>query len=173
MKESQETLETSWNVVQKIGKKRKLFILAGILCVILLVAVWLVAMRLSATTTSMTLPTDKTQYTDTSVATLDKEGDALKNTYVHLVNVKIIGFVKDDSGSVVGANVMDNGSYTAIAQVIFPTGTDIAQINTGDTIEVWAGDDGAFSGKNAFGATVYEVAVLAGYLTDTTSGYTE
>ena len=60
---------------------------------------------------------------------------------------------------------------SGIIQVIFPSGTDLSQINTGDTIEVWGVDEGSFSGTNGFGATVQEVAVSAVYMTDQTTTY--
>ena len=61
--------------------------------------------------------------------------------------------------------------HRALFRSIFPSGTDLSQINTGDTIEVWGVDEGSFSGTNGFGATVQEVAVSAVYMTDQTTTY--
>ena len=82
----------------------------------------------------------------------------------------ILNFVKDSNGNTAGANV-DDGITSGVIQVIFPSGTDLSQINTGDTIEVWGVDEGSFSGTNGFGATVQEVAVSAVYMTDQTTTY--
>jgi hypothetical protein len=83
----------------------------------------------------------------------------------------IVNFVKDDSGNTAGANVND-GLDSGVIQVLFPSGTDISKINQGDSIEVWGSDQGTFSGQNAFGATIQEVAVGAIYLNDQTTMYT-
>jgi hypothetical protein len=106
--------------------------------------------------------------TDTTVATLDKDGAADMGNDVHFT-CTIVAFVKDSSGTTAGANVTDaSGSFV---QVIFTPGTDITQINTQDTIEVWGNDQGVSSGTNAFGATVQEVVIQASYMADQTTGY--
>jgi hypothetical protein len=102
---------------------------------------------------------------------LDKDGNADNGKDVHFT-CKILKFVKDDSGNTAGANVESPDSYsTSVIQVIFPSGTDITQLNEGDTLEVWGTDQGVFSGKNAFGGDVQEVGVGSLYMTDTTTGY--
>ena len=62
-------------------------------------------------------------------------------------------------------------SYSTIIQILFPSGTDLTKLNDGDIVEVWGTDEGVFSGKNAFGGTVQEVAISAQYMTDETTNY--
>ena len=113
--------------------------------------------------------TYKAGATDTTVATLDKDGNNDQGTIVHFT-ATLASFVKDDSGNTAGANVTD-ATYSAFIQIVFPVGTDISQINKGDTLEVWGQDMGTFSGTNAFGATIQEVGVTAVYITDQTTGH--
>lgn len=113
--------------------------------------------------------TYKASTTDTTVANLDKDGAADQGKDVHFT-ATILNFVKDSSGTTAGANVDDPNS-SGVVQIAFPTGTDISQLNTGDTLEVWGLDGGTASGTNAFGATIQEVVVSALYLTDKTTGY--
>lgn len=111
----------------------------------------------------------KASATDTTVATLDKDGNNDSGKIVHFT-ATIFNFVKDSSGNTAGANVNDPNS-SGVIQVAFPAGTDLSQLNTGDTIEVWGSDDGTSSGTNAFGATIQEVGITAVYMTDKTTGY--
>jgi len=115
----------------------------------------------------------KAQAQDTTVENLDKDGNAGKGSDVHFT-CKILKFVKDGSGNTAGANVesADTSSYSfTVIHVEFPSGTNVAELNEGDTLEVWGTDEGVFSGQNALGGTVQEVAVNALYLTDDTTGY--
>jgi hypothetical protein len=111
----------------------------------------------------------KASATDTTVANLDKEGNNGQGNIVHFT-ATILGFVKDNSGNTAGANV-DDPNTSGVIQVEFPGGTNISQLNTGDTLEVWGEDGGTASGTNAFGATIQEVFVSAMYMTDKTTGY--
>jgi hypothetical protein len=111
----------------------------------------------------------KSGTTDTTVTTVDKDGNADQYKNLHFTCI-IGGFVKDDSGNTAGANVTDPDTMKII-QVAFTPGTDISQLNEGDTLEVWGLDAGVSSGTNAFGATITEAAVQALYLTDQTTGY--
>jgi hypothetical protein len=110
----------------------------------------------------------KTSTTDTTVATLDKDGNADSGNDEHFT-ATLVAFVKDSSGNTAGANVTDGSG--AFVQVIFTPGTDITQLNANDTIEVWGSNQGVSSGTNAFGGTVQEVVIQANYLADTTTGY--
>jgi len=107
----------------------------------------------------------------TTVENLDKDSNADKGKNVFFT-CTISSFVKDDSGNTAGANVRgtDTSSFTFI-QVGFPANTDITKLNTGDTLQVWGTDQGVFSGKNGFGATIQEVEVTALYMMDVTSSY--
>lgn len=107
--------------------------------------------------------------TSTTVANLDKDGNNDLGKDVHFT-ATILNFVKDDSGNTAGANVTDPNT-SGVIQVGFPSGTDLSQLNTGDTLEVWGTDGGTSSGTNAFGATIQEVGVSASYMTDQTTGY--
>jgi len=108
---------------------------------------------------------------DTTVENLDKDSNADKGKNVFFT-CTIFSFVKDDSGNTAGANVRgtDTSSFTVI-QVGFPANIDITKLNTGDTLQVWGTDQGVFSGKNGFGATIQEVEVTALYMMDVTSSY--
>lgn len=103
------------------------------------------------------------------IATLDKDGNNDQGNTVHFT-CAILNFVKDSSGNTAGANV-DDPNASGVIQVAFPAGTDLGQLNTGDTLEVWGVDDGTSSGQNVFGATVQEVGVAAAYMTDQTTSY--
>ena len=122
-----------------------------------------------APSTALSEPDYKATAIDTNVEDIDKVSNQIKGADVHFT-ATILNFVKDSNGNTAGANV-DDGITSGIIQVIFPSGTDLSQINTGDTIEVWGVDEGSFSGTNGFGATVQEVAVSAVYMTDQTTTY--
>jgi hypothetical protein len=107
--------------------------------------------------------------TDTTIATLDKDGNADQGKDVHFT-CTILNFVKDSSGNTAGANV-DDPNTSGVVQVAFPANTDLSRLNTGDTLEVWGSDGGTQSGQNAFGATIQEVVVSANYMTDKTTNY--
>jgi hypothetical protein len=107
--------------------------------------------------------------TDTTVATLDKDGNADQGKDVHFT-CEILDFVKDSNGNTAGANV-DDPNTSGVLQVIFPASTDLSQLNTNDTLEVWGSDDGTSSGQNAYGATIQEVGVTAVSMTDHTTRY--
>ncbi len=111
----------------------------------------------------------KASATDTTVANLDKDGNSDQGNIVHFT-ATILNFVKDDSGNTAGVNV-DDPNTSGVIQVGFPGGTDLSQLNTGDSLEVWGQDMGTASGTNAFGATIQEVVVSAVYMTDQTTGY--
>jgi hypothetical protein len=113
--------------------------------------------------------TYKASTTDTTIATLDKDGNADQGKDVHFT-CTILNFVKDSNGNTAGANV-DDPNTSGVVQIAFPTNTDLSQLNTGDTLEVWGNDGGTQSGQNAFGATIQEVVVSANYMTDTTTNY--
>jgi hypothetical protein len=113
----------------------------------------------------------KINTTDTDVASLDKDGNADMGNEEHFT-CTLVAFVKDSSGTTAGANVTDPGSVSSsFVQIIFTPGTDITQLNTQDTVEVWGTNMGVSSGTNAFGGTVQEVVVQAKYMNDTTTGY--
>ena len=157
-------------------KKRnviKYFVLGFSILIVIIFLIFVAAAITGNTggTSSSTLsePDYKASTVDTTVANLDKNSNQDKGTNVHFT-ATILNFVKDSNGNTAGANV-DNGFTSGVIQVIFPTGTDLSQINTGDTIEVWGVDEGSFSGTNGFGATVQEVAVSAVYMTDETTTY--
>ena len=106
-----------------------------------------------------------------TVDNLDKDGNSDKGKDVYFT-CKILKFVKDDSGNTAGANVEAPYSYsTSVIQIAFPAGSDIAKLNEGDILEVWGTDGGVFSGQNAFGGTVQEVAITAQYINDQTTNY--
>lgn len=106
---------------------------------------------------------------DTTVATLDKDGNQDKNMNIHFT-ATILNLVKNSNGNTGGANV-DSPATSGVVQVIFPAGIDLNKINTGDTLEVWGTDEGTFSGQNLFGANIQEVGIQAAYMTDQTTGY--
>jgi hypothetical protein len=108
---------------------------------------------------------------NTTVDNIDKQGNNYKDKDLHFT-CKILKFVKDDSGNTAGANVESPDTYSgSVVQIGFPSNTDLNKLNEGDTIEVWGSDQGVFSGQNALGGTVQEVAISAQYLTDQTTGY--
>ncbi|MGH2495943.1 MAG: hypothetical protein ACRDIV_14720 [Ktedonobacteraceae bacterium] len=143
--------------------------------IIVIVFIYWWANQGTSSNTSHNAGMTEQQYKDSTttitVADLDKDGNTVSGTDVHFT-ATILSFVKDSNGNTAGANVSDPGSYSGIIQVLFPAGTDITQLNTQDTIEVWGTDEGTFTGTNAFGVTVHEVAVSALYLDDQTTGYT-
>ncbi len=112
----------------------------------------------------------KASTSSTTVINLDKEGNNDKGKDVHFT-CQILKFVKDDSGNTAGANVAAPDSDSSIIQILFPSGTDLTKLNEGDIVEVWGTDEGVFSGQNAFGGTVQEVAIAAQYMTDETTNY--
>ena len=111
----------------------------------------------------------KASTTDMTVENIDKDGNNDKGKDVHFLCI-IDNFVKDSNGNTAGANV-DGNTPPAQLQVVFPDNTKLTKLNAGDTLEVWGVDDGTFSGNNAFGTTVQEVGVSAGYMTDQTTTY--
>ena len=113
--------------------------------------------------------TYKASTTNTTIATLDKDGNADQGKDVHFT-CTILNFVKDSNGNTAGANV-DDPNTSGVVQIAFPAITDLSQLNTGDTLEVWGTDGGTSSGQNAFGATIQEVVVSANYMTDKTTNY--
>jgi len=114
-------------------------------------------------------PKPTTTPTDTDVTTLDKNGSTGMGTDVHFTST-ILNFVKDSSGVTAGANLSDSGSSSVI-QVLFTPGSDIAQLNQDDTLEIWGTNLGSSTGTNAFGGTIQEVGVQAKYMYDKTTGY--
>ncbi len=112
----------------------------------------------------------KASTTDTTVATLDKDGNADSGKDVHFT-ATIMDFVKDNTGNTAGANVDDQNAVSGVVQIAFPTGTDLSQLNVGDVLEVWGTDGGTSSGQNSYGATIQEVGISANYLNDKTTGY--
>ncbi len=113
--------------------------------------------------------TYKASTTDTTIATLDKDGNADQGKDVHFT-CTILNFVKDSNGNTAGANV-DDPNTSGVVQTAFPANTDLSRLNTGDILEVWGTDGGTASGQNAFGATIQEVVVSANYMTDKTTNY--
>ena len=105
----------------------------------------------------------------TTIATLDKQGNAYKYIKVHFTGT-LSSFVKNSDGITDAANVRDPNS-SGVILIAFPSGIDLEKLNEGDTLEVWGIDAGMISGTNAFGATIQEVAVVAMYITDKTTGY--
>ena len=155
-----------------------LVVLGAIIVVLVLglaVARWIGGQPLAGTDTThnagMSVQQYKDSTTDTTVANLDKDGNLDSGKDFHFT-ATILAFVKDSNGDTAGANVSDPTTFTSIIQIEFPTGTDVTQLNVQDKIEVWGTDEGTATGTNAFGATVHEVAVMALYLTDQTTGYT-
>jgi hypothetical protein len=113
--------------------------------------------------------TYKASTTDTTVAALDKDGNADSGQDVHFT-ATILNFVKDGSGNTAGANV-DDPNTSGVIQIAFPPNTDLSQLNVGDILEIWGTDGGTASGQNAFGATIQEVVLSVLYMTDKTTGY--
>ncbi len=113
----------------------------------------------------------KNSTTSTTVANLDKDGSADQGNDVHFT-CKILKFVKDSTGTTVGANVttLDYSSISVI-QVTFTSGTDLSQLNENVILEVWGNDQGEFSGTNAYGGTIQEVSITAQYMSDQTTNY--
>jgi len=111
----------------------------------------------------------KASTTNTTIATLDKDGNADNSKDVHFT-CTIMNFVKDSNGNTAGANV-DDPNTSGVVQIAFPANTDLSRLNTGDILEVWGTDGGTQSGQNAFGATIQEVVVSANYMTDKTTNY--
>ena len=89
--------------------------------------------------------TYKASTTDTTIATLDKDGNADQGKDVHFT-CTILNFVKDSNGNTAGANV-DDPNTSGVVQIAFPTNTDLSQLNTGDILEVWGTDEGTQAGK--------------------------
>ena len=151
--------------------KSLVFVSVALVLVIFLIFVFVAIVSKPGNNTASTMsePDYKANAVHTTVDDLNKESNQDKGENVYF-SCTILGFVKDSSGNTVGANV-DNTLSSGVIQVIFPSGTDLSQINTGDSLDVWGQDEGSFSGTNAFGVTIQEVAVGALYMTDDTSGY--
>lgn len=142
----------------------------GSIIVIGVLGALLYTSHLTTASTTLSEPDFKASTTDTTIVALDKSGTASQNANVHFT-CTILGFVKDSNGNTSAANVDDPNALGVVVQIAFPDGTDLNQLNAGDTLEVWGIDEGVFSGKNAFGGTVQEVGVTALYMTDQTTGY--
>ncbi len=113
----------------------------------------------------------KASTTSITVSNIDKDGNADQGADQHFTG-EILGFVKDATGNTAGANVTDpEASSPSVIQVAFPDGTDVTQLNAGDTLEVWGNNQGVSSGSNAFGATIQEAGIDAQYMNDTTTNY--
>jgi hypothetical protein len=107
-----------------------------------------------------------------TVAEIAKDPNAYKRQTITFTAV-IANFVQDSSGNTAGANVMDPNDYSSVVQIAFTPHFSLAKVNKGDTIVVWGKGLGAFSGTNAFGATITEGGVQEVYLDDSTSGYSD
>lgn len=110
--------------------------------------------------------------TAVTVSDIAKDPNAYKGQTITFKGV-IANFVQDSSGNTAGANVDDPNDYSSVVQIAFTPGFSLNQVNKGDTIEVWGAGLGAFSGTNAFGATITEGGVREVYLHDFTSGYSD
>lgn len=163
--QSQMTPPPQWPPVATKKPRRRWPWIVGII-----VAIVIVAIIIGVLVSNNASPTySSANVVDTTVATLDKDGNSDSGMSVHFT-ATIIGFVKDSNGNTAGANV-DDPNTSGVLQVAFPDGTDLSHLNTGDTLEVWGVDRGSFSGTNAFGATIQEVGVAAVSMTDKTTGY--
>ncbi|MGZ3643650.1 MAG: hypothetical protein ACXVCM_07335 [Ktedonobacteraceae bacterium] len=155
-----------------VNAVKSVLIVFGILALIITAIIGFLAITgNTGGTPSSTLsePDFKASAVHTTVGDLNKDSNQDKGEDVYF-NCAILNFVKDSNGNTVGANV-DNDVSSGVIQVIFPSGTDLSQINVGDNLDVWGQDQGSFSGTNAFGATIQEVAVGALYMTDDKTGY--
>ena len=150
-------------------KKRSPLFWAVVAIGITLVIIGSVVYASHPASTPLSGPAFRASATDTTIATLDKNGNANQHTNVHFI-CTILDFVKDSNGNTAGANVDDPDS-SGVVLVAFPIGTDLSQLNRGDTIEVWGIDDGVSTGKNAFGGDVQEVGITIVSMTDQTTGY--
>lgn len=72
--------------------------------------------------------TYKASTTDTTIATLDKDGNADQGKDVHFT-CTILNFVKDSSGNTAGVN-LDDPNSSGVVQIAFPANTDLSQLNT-------------------------------------------
>ncbi len=155
---------------KKRGTLFWLVLLIGILLVIVLGGVIINAIsRATASTPVLSEQAYKDSAMSTLVDELDKDGNANQGKVVQFT-CQLLKFVKDSNGNTAGGNVTAQNT-SGIIQVIFPSGTDLSQLNEGDILTVWGTDNGVSSGQNAFGATVQEVVVTAQYLTDQTTNY--
>ena|SRR2546421_2764847 len=150
---------------KKRGPLFWLLVIGGVLLIFVVGLTILNAALHSSTTTSA----DSTPV-PTNISSLDKDGNNDQGANVQFT-CQIVNFVKDNNGNTVGANVDDPNALGTVVQVIFPNGTDLSQLNQGDTLVVQGTDKGVYSGQNAFGATVQEVGISAQYMTDQTTGY--
>lgn len=107
-----------------------------------------------------------------TVADIAKDPNTYKGKTVKFTAV-IANFVHDSNGNTAGANVLDPNDYSSVIQIAFTPDFSLAHVNKGDTIQVWGQGLGAFSGTNAFGATITEGAVQEVYLHDSTTGYSD
>jgi hypothetical protein len=114
----------------------------------------------------------KASATSVTVADIAKDPNAYKGKTIEFTAV-IADFVQDSSGNTAGANVDDPNDYSSVVQIAFTPSFSLSKVNKGDTIEVWGQGSGAFTGTNAFGATITEGAVQEVYLHDSTTGYSD
>jgi hypothetical protein len=152
-------------------KKRNPWLILAIIAGVLVLLASAIGYAVSTSSPTLTPEQFRASAQETTVENLDKDSNADKGKNVFFT-CTITSFVKDDSGNTAGANVRgtDTSSFTVI-QVGFPANIDITKLNTGDTLQVWGTDEGVFSGKNGFGATIQEVEVTALYMMDVTSSY--
>lgn len=127
--------------------------------------------------TATAVPTEspahyKASATPVSVSNIAKQPSAYKNKTITFTAV-ILGFAHDSSGNAAGANVADPNDYSSVIQIAFTPGFSVTNVNTGDTITVWGQGLGAFTGTNAYGATITEGGVQEVYLDDQTTGYSD
>lgn len=165
--QSQMTPPPQWPPAATKKPRRRWPWIVGIIVAIIVLTV--IIGGLFYKNTSSTATFSPANVIDTTVATLDKDGNSDSGKSVHFT-ATILNFVKDSNGNTAGANV-DDPNTSGVIQVGFPDGTDLSHLNTGDTLEVWGVDAGTSSGTNAFGATIQEVGVAAASMTDQTTGY--
>jgi len=85
----------------------------------------------------------------------------------------VVNFLQDSSGNTGAANISDPTDSSSEIYVQFDPLIDITKMSKGDTVQIWGTGQGSVTGKNGFGATIHEGAVVEDYLTDTTSGYVD
>lgn len=107
-----------------------------------------------------------------TIADIAKDPNAYNGKTVTFWAV-IVGFAHDSSGNTAGANVVDPNDYSSVIQIAFTPSFVVANVNKGDTIEVWGQGMGAFTGTNAYGGTITEGAAQEVYLDDSTTGYSD
>lgn len=88
-------------------------------------------------------------------------------------NAQIVNFLQDSSGNTGAANVSDPNDPSSLIYIQFDPLINVSKMAKGDTVQIWGSGQGSMTGKNAYGGTIHESAVLENYLTDTTSGYVD